>query len=124
MVPRADDAFLVNDHLEYRMKNLSSSRFALACFGLMSVAVSPVAQAQYKCDQPQLRRVDATACALGAKDAASLRRFVTRTQAIYGLQMRDYVRFEGDEPAVPPARPAQVTPRDSVAGVVPPSRRE
>ncbi|MBA2549122.1 MAG: hypothetical protein H0V16_11805 [Burkholderiaceae bacterium] len=104
------------------MKNLSSSRFALACFGLLSVAVSTAAQGQFKCDQLQLRRVDATACALGAKDVASLRRFVTRTQAIYSLQMEDYVRFEGDEPKAPPARPAQVTPRNSVAGIAPPSR--
>ncbi len=104
------------------MKNLSSSRFTLACFGLLSVAVSTAAQAQFKCDQLQLTRVDATACALGAKDVASLRRFVTRTQAIYSLQMKDYVRFEGDEPKAPPARPVQVTPHNSVAGVAPPSR--
>ena len=104
------------------MKHSSSSRLALACVGLLSVAVSPAAQAQFKCDQPQLTRVDATACALGAKDVASLRRYVTRTRAIYGLQMKDYVRFEGDEPTAPPARPAQVTPRNSVAGVAPFSR--
>ena len=104
------------------MKHSSSSRLALACFGLLSVAVSPAAQAQFKCDQPQLTRVDATACALGAKDVALLRRYVTRTQAIYGLQMKDYVRFEGDEPTAPPAPAAQVTPRNSVAGVAPPSR--
>ena len=104
------------------MKHSSSSRVALACFGLLAVAVSPVAQAQFTCDQPQLTRVDATACALGAKDVASLRRYVTRTQAIYGLQMKDYVRFEGDEPKAQPARPVQVTPRSSVAGVAPASR--
>ena len=104
------------------MKNSSSSRFALTCFGALAVAVSSVAQAQYKCDQPQLTRVDATACALGAKDAAALRRYVTRTQAIYGLQMKDYVRFDGEEPTAPPARPAQVNPRNSVAGVAPTPR--
>ena len=103
------------------MKRSSSSRLALACFGFLSVAVSPVAQAQYKCDQTRLTRVDATACALGAQDVASLRRYVTRTQAIYGLQMKDYVRFEGDEPSAP-ARPAKVTPQNSVAGVAPASR--
>ena len=104
------------------MKNSSSSRFALACIGLLSVAISPVAQAQYKCDQPRLTRVDATACALSNADVASLRRYVTRTQAIYGLQMKDYVRFEGDEPNVPPSRPAKVTPPNSVASVAPPAR--
>ena len=101
------------------MKHSLSSRVTLACFGLLAVAVSSVAQAQYKCDQPQLTRVDATACALAAKDTASLRRYVTRTQAIYGLQMKDYARFEGDEPTAPPARPAQVNPRNAVAGVAP-----
>lgn len=104
------------------MKNSSSSRFALACFGLLSVATSPVAQAQYKCDQPRLTRVDATACALGAKDVALLRRYITSTQAIYGLQMKGYVRFEGDEPKVLPAQPAKVPPPNSVAGVAPSSR--
>ena len=103
------------------MKHSSSSRLVLACFGVLSVAAS-TAQAQYKCDQPRLTRVDATACALAAKDTASLRRYVTRTQAIYGLQMKDYARFEGDEPTAPPARPAQVNPRNSVAGVAPAPR--
>lgn len=99
------------------MKHSSSSRLALACLGLLSIAGSPAAHAEFKCDQPRLTRVDATACALGAKDVASLRRYITRTQAIYGLQMKDYVRFEGDEQNVLPARPAQATPRNSVAGV-------
>ncbi len=104
------------------MKHSSRSRLSLACFALLSVAASSAAHAQYKCDQPRLTRVDARACALGAADAASLRRFITRTQAIYGLQMKDYVRFEGDEPTAPPTRAKQVTPRNSVAGVAPPSR--
>ena len=100
------------------------SNLVLACFSLLSVAVSPAAQAEYKCDQPQLTRVDATACALGASDVAALRRHVTMTQAIYGLQMKDYVRFVGDEPPAPlkqPA-PAQVTKPASLAGVAPPAR--
>jgi hypothetical protein len=104
------------------MKHASRSRLVLACFGLLSVAVAPAAQAEFKCDQRKLTRVDATACALGAKDVASLRRYVTRTQAIYSLEMKDYVRFEGDEPKAPPAPAAQVTKRDSVADVAPPSR--
>ena len=104
------------------MKHSSSSRFALACIGVLSVAVSPAVQAEFKCEQPRLTRVDATACALGAADVGSLRRYVTRTQAIYGLQMKDYVRFEGDEPKAPPARPAQAAARNSVAGAAPLSR--
>jgi hypothetical protein len=109
--------------------NLSAnSRLVLACFGLLSVAVSPIAQAEFKCDQRPLTRVDAHACALGAKDVAALRRHVTMTQAIYGLQMKDYVRFVGDEPIaaqvrVAPAPPAaQVTKPAAVAGAAPPPR--
>lgn len=103
------------------MNKSSYSRFALAFVGVLSAAVSPAVQAQYKCDKPQLTRVDATACTLGAKDAASLRRFITRTQAIYGLEMKDYVRFEGDEPQAP-TRAAKVTPQNSVTAVAPPAR--
>jgi len=105
------------------MKHSSCTRLALACFGLLSVAVAPTAQAEFKCHRSQLTHIDATACALGAKDVASLRRYVTRTQLIYGLQMKDYVRFEGDEPQASPAPAAQVTKRDSVVGVAPPSHR-
>ena len=104
------------------MKHAFQSRLALACFVFLSVAISPTAQAEFKCNQLPLTRVDATACALGAKDVVSLRRYVTRTRAIYGLQMKDYVRFVGDEPNAPPAPGAQVNKRDSVAGVAPPSR--
>ena len=104
------------------IKRSSGSRLAIACFGLVSVVISSSAQAQFKCDQPQLTRVDATACALGAKDVASLRRYVTRTQAIYGLEMKDYVRFEGDEPKAPRARAAQASPQNALAGVAPSSR--
>ena len=102
------------------MKQSSRSYLSLAFFGLMSIAATPNALAQFKCDQPLLNRVDATACALGNRDVASLRRYVTRTQAIYGLQMKDYVRFEGDEPTASRASAAQAAPRDSVAGFAAP----
>ena len=106
------------------MKHSSRSRLFLGCFGLLSVALTSTAQAEYKCDQRQLTRVDAHACALGAKDVAALRRHVTMTQAIYGLQMKDYVRFVGDEPLpqVRVAPAAQVIKPASVAGVAAPSR--
>jgi len=107
------------------MKHVSRSRLFLGCFGLLSVVFAPTAHAQYKCDQRQLTRVDAHACALGAKDVAALRRHITMTQAIYGLQMKDYVRFVGDEPLPPQVRAtpaAQVTKPASVAGVAPPTR--
>lgn len=88
---------------------------------LLATVVSP-ASAEFKCDGRQLSRVDSTGCAHAAQGPDSLRRFVTRTQKIYGLQMRDYVRFVGDEPKAPPARVVQETSRDSVASVAPPSR--
>ena len=56
-------------------------------------AVSSSAKAQYKCDQPSFARrstaspwsPDGDHCGLG------------RVRGDYGLQMKEYVRFEGDE---------------------------
>ena len=104
------------------MKYPSCSHLALAYFGLLAVAISPTAQAEFKCDQQQLTRVDATACAKAAESPTSLRQYIWRTQTIYGLQMSDYWRFQGDEPKAKAARAAQATPQDSVAGVARPSR--
>jgi hypothetical protein len=87
---------------------------------LCATVAFPV-RAEFKCDGRQLARVDATACAYATKGPDSLRRFVTRTQKIYGLQMSDYVRFVGDERHAPPARTAQATPQTSIAGVARPS---
>ncbi len=61
-------------------------------------AISPSAQAEFKCDQPQLTRVDATACAKAAESSTALRRYIWRTRMIYGLQMNDYLRPVRDEP--------------------------
>lgn len=104
------------------MKDSSNFRLALSCFGLLSLAVFPVAHAEFKCDRPQLGRVDATACAKAAEGATSLRRYVTRTRMIYGLQMSDYARFEGDEPKASSTRAAQTPAQEPVAGLTPPSR--
>ena len=104
------------------MKTSSRLCLVLASFGLMSVAVSSTAYAEFKCDQPRLTRVDATACAKAAEGASALRQYVWRTQRIYGLQMSDYVRFEGDEPKPKPARTAQAKPQDSVAAIAPPAQ--
>jgi hypothetical protein len=101
------------------MKNSSCYRVALSCFGLLFVAVVPIAHAEFKCDRPQLARVDATACAKAAESATALRRYVTRTRMIYNLQMSDYARFEGDEPKARPAWALQANPQDSVAKVAP-----
>ena len=98
------------------MKCPSRSRIALACFGVLSIALSPTAHAEFKCDQPQLTRVDATACAKAAESPSSVRRYISRTQNIYGLQMSDYVRFVGDEPRARPAPAANAKPQDSLAG--------
>lgn len=65
---------------------------------------SPIARAEFKYDQPQLTRVDATACALAAESPSSVRQYIWRTRMIYGLQMSDYVRFVGDEPKAVRAR--------------------
>ncbi|MGH6624589.1 MAG: hypothetical protein ACREBN_11475 [Burkholderiaceae bacterium] len=76
------------------MKNVLRSALALTC--LSSIAWFPAANAEYKCTQPHLNRVDKMACAKGAEDVESLRRFVAITQRIYGLQASDYVLFEDD----------------------------
>ena len=105
------------------MKYPSRSRLALACFGLLAVAISHTARAEFKCDQRHLTRVDATACAKAAESPSSLRQYIWRTQKIYGLRMSDYVRFEGDEPKAKAAPAAQATtPQNSVAGVARSSR--
>lgn len=77
---------------------------------LLSTVMLP-ASAEFKCDGRRLPRVDATACTHAAQGPDSLRRFVTRTQNTYGLQMRDYVRFVSDETNAPPTRAAQATTR-------------
>jgi hypothetical protein len=95
------------------------------CGAVLLTLLALPARAEFKCDGRQLSRVDATACARAAQGPDSLRRFITRTEIIYGLQMRDYVRFVGDEPFPPQARVApasQVSKPASVAGVAPPSR--
>ncbi len=104
------------------MKNLSGwYPVVLGCSVLLTTISSP-ARAEFKCDGRQLSRVDATACAHAAQGSQSLRRFVTRTEKIYGLQMRDYIRFVGDEPKATSARAAQETSRASVARIASPSR--
>lgn len=60
------------------MKNSSRFRLALSCFGLLSLAVVPIAHAEFKCDRPQLARVDTTAC---AKAAEGVHRFVNSSRA-------------------------------------------
>ena len=102
-------------------RRLSNDAFRLSpitfCGAVLLASVALPASAEFKCDGRPLSRVDARGCAHAAQGPDSLRRFITRTQMTYGLQMRDYVRFVGDEPKVPPARAAQATTRDKVGGV-------
>ena len=99
---------------------------SIALWGAVLLALLALpARAEFMCDGRQLSRVDATACAHAAKGPDSLRRFITRTEKIYGLQMRDYVRFVGDEPLSSQSRvapTAQATKPASIAGVAPPAR--
>lgn len=76
------------------MKAASRFGLALTVLGVMAVSISPSAQAEFKCDRPQLTRVDATACAKAA-DPTELRRYIWRTRMIYGLLMSDYQRPGG-----------------------------
>ena len=102
----------------------NSSSMTVGGVVLLATLALP-ARAEFKCDGRQLSRVDAVACAHAAQGPDSLRRFITRTESIYGLQMRDYARFVGDEPSPPQSRvapAAQVSKPASVAGVAPPSR--
>lgn len=102
------------------MKNLLRFSHIAVCGAVLSATVLLPARAEFKCDGRQLSRVDATGCAHAKQGPDSLRRFVTRTQNIYGLQMRDYARFVGDEPKLAPPPAAQATMRDSIAGVARP----
>jgi hypothetical protein len=102
------------------MKNLPRLSRIAVCGVVLTAAVALPARAEFKCDGRQLSRVDASACAHAAQGPDSLRRFVTRTQKIYGLQMRDYARFAGDETKAVSTQSTQATTRDSVAGVARP----
>lgn len=68
------------------------------CGPLLLATVVLPASAEFKCDGRPLPRVDAAACVHAAQGPDALRRYVARTQSMYSLQMRDYVRFIGDEP--------------------------
>ena len=98
---------------------VSMKRFALPTIVVLSClsVTAPAAQAEFKCDGRPLTSVDAKACAHAAQGADSLRRFVTRTRAIYGLQLWDYVRVVDDEPATKVAS----TPSKGSLAKVPPS---
>jgi hypothetical protein len=95
--------------------NRARSCLTLFCFSVLSLTALSAARAEFRCDQPKLTRVDATACAKAAESATALRQYISRTQQIYGLKMSDYARFVGDEPAVAPRRSAAAAPAQAVA---------
>ncbi len=88
------------------MKTFRRSHLAILACATLSAGIAAAAQAEFKCDGRPLTRVDATACAHAAQGADSLRRFVTRTQAIYGLQMKDYARFVDEKEPKPQPAPS------------------
>ena len=76
------------------MKSFRRSSMVLGF--LLSMASIPAAHAEFKCNKPHLNRVDTMACAKAAEGIDSLRRFVSITRGIYGLQVTDYVQLEWD----------------------------
>ena len=94
--------------------------YVMVFSGLSLLSITQPAHAEYKCDQKFLTQVDAKACAAAAEGADSLRRFVSRTKAIYGLQMADYVRFEDEATTPSAARPAEAkAPKPAVSAAAP-----
>lgn len=65
--------------------------------GISASLVAQPAQARGKCDAPQ-NRIDVRACAAAAEGPDTLRRFVERTRAIYGLYFWDYVQDDVPKP--------------------------
>lgn len=95
--------------------NRTRASLTLICLSVLSLSAVSAARAEFKCNQPKLTRVDATACAKAAESSTALRHYVGRTQQIYGLKMSDYARFVGDESTVAPLRAAAATPSRAVA---------
>jgi hypothetical protein len=60
---------------------------------LAALAFAPVAQAEYKCANPN-GSIEQRACAMAAAGPEALRRFVERTRGIYLIYYWDYVRTD------------------------------
>ena len=90
------------------MNTLELKAICVLGAGLVLAAAPLVAaSAASLCDMPQLGP-DARACAAEAQGPTELRRFVTRTRAIYGLYDGDYARPAPAAAAAPAADAAQV----------------
>jgi hypothetical protein len=83
----------------------------LACVALLlsGALLTATAQAAPRCDQPR-QPADRIACAKAAEGPDALRRFVTRTQAIYQLYYWDYVPAHA--PAQAEAAPLTVAAKE------------
>jgi hypothetical protein len=68
----------------------TASIFATA---LLTLAATPAASAAPRCENPGLM-ADRKACEKAREGADALRRFVSRTQSIYGLYFWDYIMPE------------------------------
>jgi len=75
------------DHRTHRLVVASSVAAALAAFAAPTSAA-------YKCDGPT-GLVDSKGCAAAAQGPEALRRFIQRTQPMWGTSWFDYVR--GDD---------------------------
>ena len=95
-------------------------RYVMVLSGLSLLSITQPAYAEYKCDQKFLSQVDAKACAAAAEGADSLRRFLSRTRGVYGLQIADYARFEDEAKTSSVARPAEAkAPKPAVSATAP-----
>ena len=77
-----------------------------AAVALLAAAVSTptVALGHDKCDDPK-GMIETRACAKAAQGPDALRRFVSRTQAIWHLYFYDYVQPDRTKAAAAPAAP-------------------
>jgi hypothetical protein len=65
--------------------------FALVMISAFGISAPGSVLADYRCDHPQ-RFDDRRACEYAQQGPAALRRFIERTQSIFGLYFHDYIR--------------------------------
>src|SRR5215467_10787261 len=70
-----------------------SALFPAVISAALGIVAPGTVLAAYRCDHPQ-RFDDRRACEYAQQGLAALRRFIERTQSIYGLDFYDYIRPE------------------------------
>lgn len=76
------------------MKTRLDRALALGLIGTaLGLLTAGSARAEYRCDHPE-HIADRRACEYAQQSPDALRRFIERTQSIYGLYFNDYVRPE------------------------------